>query len=108
MKICNCGKETKCDSGVCTVCWGKERLRSFDAETYWKGKEHKKWVVTLSSASSTNKKQTVREYIVVARNKAKAINAAKLHCVVGRICCHGSARLATPEDLGAKYETKTA
>jgi hypothetical protein len=70
----------------------------FDAEEYWKDKPFKKWVVRLATGSG--KKEQSALYWVQARNEERAIAVAKSVCTVlnGRI--RGTARLATPRDLG--------
>lgn len=69
----------------------------FDAEAYWRDKEYKKYVVRLSKGSG--KREESRVYNITARTPERAIRAAKAYSTLtGRVS--GTARLATPTDLG--------
>jgi hypothetical protein len=74
-------------------------LDGFDAEAYWAGREHKKWVITLERGSG---KKSVRDRILVsARTEDRAIATARKHSLLtGRV--YATARLAHPWDLGCK------
>jgi len=86
----------------------RQKHMFFDAEEYWKDKPYKCWVVCLSSnkgkvkpSKCGKRKEYLAFYNVQARMEERAIEVAKKHCTVlsGRI--YGTARLATPADLGA-------
>lgn len=71
----------------------------FDAEEYWRDKEYKCWVVCLSKGDG--KRRCTSFFNIQARTPERAIHVAKLHSLMkGKV--YGTARLATPHDLGAK------
>ena len=67
---------------------------NFDAEKYWSDKKTKKWVVKLHASRG----QPETKY-VCARTKERAVTTAINNSLLkGNV--RGSARLATPLDLG--------
>lgn len=75
-------------------------MKPFDPEEFWRDKKYKCWVVILSTGEG--KRMKMASYNIQARTAERAIIVAKKHCTVltGRI--DGYARLASPEDLGAR------
>lgn len=85
----------------------RQKHMFFDAEEYWRDKPYKCWVVCLYSgkgsikpSTSGRRKEYRAYYNVQARTAERAIEVARCYCTVlsGRI--YGTARLATPGDLG--------
>lgn len=85
----------------------RQKPMFFDAEEYWRDKTYKCWVVCLEARkgkvkpSRSGKRKEYRAYYnVQARTAERAIEVAKRHCTVLSGKIYGSARLATPSDLG--------
>lgn len=72
---------------------------SFNAEAYWAGKPHKKWVVFVSKVRGHGKPVKTEKLYVGAQNYESACRTAKANSMLtGRITT--VARLAHPADLG--------
>ena len=80
----------------------RQKHMFFDAEEYWRDKPYKKWVVRLEGKNRKTGKKDSMSINVTAKTPEGAIATAKRHCalLVGKV--EGSARLATPPDLGAR------
>lgn len=75
----------------------------FDIEQYWQGKLYKVWFVRLDGKNRKTGKKDSMCFLITAKTPEKAIAGAKKHCalLVGRV--YGTARLATPPDLGIRW-----
>ena len=81
----------------------RQRHLFFDAEEFWKDKPYKAWVVHLEGKNRRAGKKDSMCLNITAKTPESAIATAKRHCalLVGKV--EGSARLATPPDLGARW-----
>jgi hypothetical protein len=74
-------------------------FNGFDAEEFWRDKQHKKYVVHLNR--DQGRKTFSDTLLIQARNPERAFLCAKRHSLLkGRV--YGRVRLARPEDLGAR------
>ena len=81
----------------------KQKHLFFDAEEYWQGKLYRIWVVRLEGRNRKTRKKDSMVFNITAKTPERAVSAAKKHCalLVGKV--DGTARLATPPDLGIRW-----
>jgi len=81
----------------------KQKHMFFDAEEYWKDKIYKCWAVCLYGKNRRAGKKDSMFINITAKTPERTIVTAKRHCalLVGKV--YGTARLATPPDLCARW-----